>query len=324
MAGTFAHITLVDSICQDADTLDSIITLTPAMKRALMQFTNFCELGAVSQDTPYLKLLSADSACWANVMHYWKTADFIRRAVPYVNALDFQHPPIKKCLAWLFGYTAHIVTDLTVHPVINLRVGPYEQNKLQHRLCELNQDVYIFHKLGFGDVSTAEYIENCGIGSCADAADDDKLDPAIRKLWCYCLEGYPLESIQMKNGLPAPDGPPDPDEWFAHYVDMIDKFAEEGGRFPYLMRECVEAEGLVYPQLNEVDQTFIQNLKTPDGTTASYDQVFERARQNVLATWGNLGAALDAGDQSLFTLPNGDLDTGFADSRPSIFWGNPA
>jgi hypothetical protein len=23
-------------------------------------------------------------------MHYWGTADFIRRAVPYVNALDFR------------------------------------------------------------------------------------------------------------------------------------------------------------------------------------------------------------------------------------------
>ena len=62
MAGTFAHITLVDSLCQDADALDSIDTLSPTMKRALMQFNNFCELGAVSPDTPYLTLLSADSA----------------------------------------------------------------------------------------------------------------------------------------------------------------------------------------------------------------------------------------------------------------------
>ncbi len=324
MAGTFAHITLVDSLCQNADALDTISSLTTKMKRALMQSVNFCEFGAVSQDTPYLKLLCADAARWANVMHYWQTTEFIRRAIPYVNALDFRRTDTQKCFAWLFGYTAHIVTDFTVHPVINLRVGPYEQNKLRHRVCELNQDVYIFHKLGFGDVSTAEYIKRCGIESCADEADDDKLDPDIRKLWCYCLEGFPPGSIKMKDGLPAPKDPPDPDEWFAHYVGMIDKFAEEGGKFPWLCREIIGSKGLVYPQLNEVDQTFIQNLKMPDSTTADYDYVFEQAQQNIMKSWCELGAALDAGDQSLFTLANGDLDTGLNEYNQSICWGNIA
>ncbi len=321
MPGTFAHITLVDSICQDADTLDSIATLTPKMKRALMQFNNFCEFGAVSPDTPYLKLLSADAAAWGNVMHYWRTTDFIRRAVPYVNAMDFRATDTQKSFAWLFGFTAHVVADFTVHPIINLRVGSYAQNKLQNRLCELHQDVYIFHQLGFGDVSRAEYIRRCGIESCADETDDDKLDPGVCKLWCYCLEGLrPLESIKMKDDLPAPKGPPAPDEWFDHYTAMIDKFAEEGGKFPWLCRHIVEAEGLVYPQLDELDQTFIQNLKMPDGTTADYAQVFERAKQNVMRTWGELGAALNAGDDSLFTLANGDLDTGLASNDQSIFW----
>ena len=327
MAGTFAHIGLVDSLCEDADALDGISTLTPTMKRALMQFTNFCELGAISPDAPYLQLLSADAARWANVMHNWKTADFIRRAIPCVNALDFRLTDTQKCFAWLFGYTAHLVTDFTVHPVINLKVGPYEQNKLQHRRCELNQDVFIFNKLGFGDVSTAEFLQpdSGGIASCADQADDDRLDPAVRKLWCNCLAGDPLASIKMKDGLPAPQRPPNPDAWFDQYVTMIDKFAEEGNRFPWLSRQIVEAKGLVYPQLDEVDQSFIQNLKLPDGTTASYDAVFKRARQNVINTWRELGAGLDNGDAGLFKLADGDLDTGLADNtQQSIFWGNLA
>ena len=129
----------------------------------------------------------------------------------------------------------------------------------------------------------------------------------------------------MKDALPAPKKSPDPDTWFEDYVTMIDKFAEEGNRFPWLCREIVEAQGMVYPELNEVDQSFIQNLKLPDGTTANYDQVFERARQNVITTWRDLGNALDNGDASLFTLPNGDLDTGLADdTQQSIFWGTLA
>ena len=322
MPGTFAHIILVDTLCQNADALDTIDSLTPSMKRALMQFNNFCELGAVSPDTPYLTLLSSDAQCWGNVMHYWRAADFVRRAVPYVHELDFRSTDAQKCFAWIFGYTAHLVADFTVHPVINLRVGPYEQNKLQHRLCEMNQDVYIFHKLGFGDVSTAEYIRNCGIASCADEADRDKLDPAVGRLWRHCLDGYPLETVHMKDGLPAPKGPPVPDEWFDHYVDMIDRFAEEGGKFPRLCREFVEAEGAVFPQLNEVDLSYIENLKLPDGTTANYAQVFATARANLKKTWRELGAALDDGDPTLFTLANGDLDTGLADNGQSIFWSN--
>jgi hypothetical protein len=324
MAGTFAHITLVDSLCQDADILDSIPGLTSKMKYSLMKFVNFCELGAISPDAPYLKLSSKDAARWANFMHYWKTADFIRRAVPYVYAMDFRTTDAQKCLAWLFGYGAHIVTDLTVHPVVNLRVGLYEQNKREHRRCELNQDVYIFHELGFGDVSSAEYIERCGIQSCAAEGQRGKLDPAIRKLWCYCLDDGPLGSIQMKNGLPAPHALPDPDEWFAHYVTMIGKFAEEGGRIPWLSREIVEAHGLVFPQLNEVDYTFIEGLILPDGTTGNYDQVFERARKNVMQTWDELGTALDTNRPDLLTLVNGDLDTGIADNNQHIFWQNIA
>ena len=81
MAGTFAHITLVDKLCQDNDVLNGITTLTPAMRQALKLYRPFCELGAISPDAPYLQLLSGDSARWANVMHYWKTADFVRHAI---------------------------------------------------------------------------------------------------------------------------------------------------------------------------------------------------------------------------------------------------
>lgn len=320
MAGTFAHIMLADTLCQNSDTLDGIPTLTPVMKRALMTFGNFCELGAVSPDTPYLKLLNTEAAGWANIMHYWKIADFIRRAIPRVFEMDFRTTGSQKCLAWLFGYAAHVVTDLSVHPVINLRVGPYEQNKLQHRLCELNQDVYIFHKLGFGDISTAEYIKRCGIGSCSDQEDSHKLDPTIRDLWCMCLKDVPVDSIRMKNGALAPKGQPDPDNWFDYFVLMIDKFAEEGGRFPCLARDIVEAKGLVYPQLDEVDPTFIQGLNLPDGTVTDYDHVFEQTRKNIAATWQHLGAALDKGDPNLFALANGNLDTGLDDKSPLIFW----
>jgi hypothetical protein len=184
----------------------------------------------------------------------------------------------------------------------------------------VNQDVYIFSKKQHQEIVDAEFLKRCGIKSCADETDEDKLDPAIRKLWCHCLDGYPRNTIRMKDGLPAPKGPPDPDEWFDHYVDTMDDFVEEGGKLPLLCRSIAEAQGLVYPELHEVDQSFIRNLKTPDGTTMSYEQVFKRAQQNIIKNWRELGAAFGAGNPDLLTLANGDLDTGLNEDDQPIFW----
>ena len=99
MAGTYAHIGLVYSICRDTNALDSIQSLTESMKRSLMLNLKFCELGAVSPDYPYLTLLDSDAEGWANVMHYWKTADFIRHASDLIRALDPEHPDTQRCVA---------------------------------------------------------------------------------------------------------------------------------------------------------------------------------------------------------------------------------
>jgi len=108
MAGTFAHLTLIDKLCRDAAVLDGIETLAPAMKGDLKNFRPFCELGAISPDAPYLQLLSGDASRWGNVMHDWKTADFVRHAIPLVFNMDFRRAETQKCLAWLFGYAAHL------------------------------------------------------------------------------------------------------------------------------------------------------------------------------------------------------------------------
>lgn len=268
-----------------------------------------------------LQLLSGDAARWANVMHYWKTADFVRHAIPLVFNMDFRFTDTQKCLAWLFGYAAHLVTDLTIHPVVKVRVGSYDQNKRMHRICEINQDVYIFHKQGFGDITTAEYIDSCGIKSCADPTDSDKLDASVRTLWSDCLKIYLSEGISMKNSLPAPVHDPDPDAWFEHYVRLLDDFVEDGGVSPLVFRTISDAAGGVYPQLSQIDKKFINNLEIPgEGEPTNYDAVFERTRQNVISTWLDLGAALDKGKPELFTLANGDLDTGRDDNNRLVFW----
>src|ERR1019366_5542406 len=106
MPGAFAHLTIADILAGDDNSLDAIRALTPTMKHALGFYTNFCELGAVSPDYPYLTALHTSAMAWANVMHYYQTADFIRRGVRHLceNFLDLTAPDAEPCIAWLFGY----------------------------------------------------------------------------------------------------------------------------------------------------------------------------------------------------------------------------
>ena len=52
----------------------------------------------------------------------------------------------RKRLAWLFGYAAHVTMDVTIHPIVELKVGPYAENKRAHRVCEMHQDEQMARK----------------------------------------------------------------------------------------------------------------------------------------------------------------------------------
>lgn len=329
MPGTFAHITLADCLC-DGNVLDSIPELSSQTKHTLLEFLNYCELGAVSPDYPYLAavvnvpvLCDADAAGWANLMHYWKTADFVRSSVGHFlsSPLGAQDSAgARKCIAWLFGYVSHLVADLTVHPVIEFKVGPYEQNQKQHRVCEMNQDVYIFYRELHQEVTDAEYLRRCGIRRCCDQHAHNDLDPVVAAFWKSVLDGISLIDLQLPNGVPAPHKPAKPNEWHHWFTKLLDDFAEEGCHVPFLSRHLEDA-GLFYPKFPGVDRQFIDDLALPVGGSAAYDEVFQHAKTNVRAAWGQLGAALQAKDPERFTLPNGNLDTGMADDGSgSIFW----
>ena len=320
MAGTFAHIAVVDTLCTTGEVLESIETLTRVMRYALRKYLNFCELGAVSPDCPQLKFLDSSAAAWSKVMHHGKTAEIVRQAVPPVFAMDWRRPATQQCIAWLFGYAAHLVTDMTVHPVLNLKNGTYAENPRAHRVFEMNQDVYVFHQRGLGEVTHAEYLSDCGIGTCSSTGDSSKLAPAVARLWTRSLKAVQPAKKTKKAATPTPSRPPEPGEWYHHFVAVLDRFVEEGGRLPRFLRGFLEAEGLLYPEIGNVRQDCLRNLPTPLGESWHYDELFERILANVKQSWRELGLALDRSRPELFTLPNGDLDTGLDESGQSVFW----
>jgi len=127
MAGQFAHISLANSVCT-AEGLDSIADLMPSVRSALENHRPFCRLGAVSPDCPSV-VGSTDATGWNGVMHYVRPSDFIRFGIPRILEMSFNTVEARASIAWLFGYTAHLVADYTIHPVVTERVGPYSNKK---------------------------------------------------------------------------------------------------------------------------------------------------------------------------------------------------
>jgi hypothetical protein len=100
MAGPYAHLILVDRLCQNQAQLDSIPNLTSSMRSALENYTPFCKLGAVSPDCPAL-VGNTGATGYCNVMHYLRTADFVRYAIPRINSMNFGLGPKSGDCAWV-------------------------------------------------------------------------------------------------------------------------------------------------------------------------------------------------------------------------------
>jgi hypothetical protein len=306
MPGAYAHITLVNLI-REPVRLESLGFPSEAIV-SLLDYFRFCELGAVSPDYPYLDIARPDSCQWADRMHYEKTGDMIKTGINLIRKLDGISQ--QKALSWLLGYTSHVITDVTIHPVIELKVGEYQKNKDKHRICEMHQDAYIFQRLNLGEVGLAEHLDS-GIWGCCDKPDSGKLDPAISSTWQSMLETCYLNSYQTK--------PPLIDNWHGGFKFVVDK-AEEGNRLPPFARHVAVNVGLTYPAVADLDYQYLRGLMTPLGSM-DYDQIFDRAMTNVLNVWLSAADAVFRNDSAYLTaINNWNLDTGKDASGTYAYW----
>ncbi|MDE2367061.1 MAG: zinc dependent phospholipase C family protein [Betaproteobacteria bacterium] len=306
MPGAYAHLTLVNLIREPAR-LESRGFTSEAIV-SLLDYFRFCELGAVSPDYPYLDFVHPDACHWADRMHYQKTGDMIKEGIDRTKKLDGASQ--QKTFAWLLGYASHVVTDVTIHPVVELKVGEYQKNKDRHRICEMHQDAYIFQRLNLGEVGLAEHLDS-GIWGCCDKPDSGKLDPAIVNTWQSMLEACYSQPYQAS--------PPLINDWHGSFRFVVDK-AEEGYRLPPFARHVAVNIGLTYPAVADLDNQYLQGLATPLGVM-NYDQIFDRAMSNVLAVWSSIAdAVFKDGSTYLIAINNWNLDTGKDDSGTYAYW----
>jgi Zinc dependent phospholipase C len=313
MAGQFAHILLVNSICTP-EGLDLIPDLLPSVRSALQNYQPFCRLGAVSPDCPSV-VGSTDATGWAGVMHYVRPADFVRRyGIPKLLQMPFNTAETRACIAWLFGYAAHLVTDLTVHPVVEALVGPYsnKKNRVPHRRCEMDQDAYIFTKLTGREVLDTDFLDFTGLAQCGVKGNTNKLNPAVLDFWRYCLQQYPREETREYVRLPSQSL--NANVWFATYVNVMDHFATKSSLL-------VRWLGCDYRKSGAADPKYIEKLPVPGSSKrVRYEDLFEQTRKNLIQAWSELAKALKNDDANVFALKNGNLDTGKGGDGKYVCW----
>ncbi len=304
MPASYAHITLVNDLFNrmggDAD-------FPPDVYKAVGRHLKFCELGSVSPDYPYLAF-SSKHRQWADLMHgvqELKTLDVVRAGVTLLPGIDSDSKR-HKCLAWLLGYTAHVATDVSIHPVVNLKVGPYESHKTEHRVCEMNEDVFIFEHMNL-DMALSEFLER-HIGSCSDPNERDRLDPDIREFWAAMLNSVFPDHFKSN--------PPELDEWHEGFNRIMD-LADEGDHLIPFARHVAADVGLLYPE--KADDEYLKQLSVPAGLYMDYGAVFEKAIGDVRDTWLKVVGAMN-GSNELAAAGNWSLDSGKDDHNKFVFW----
>lgn len=307
MAGAFAHITAVN-IATGSNILNSL-NLNTSAHDSIDSYFEYIELGSVSPDYPYLAITS-DHAKWADLMHLeLRTKLMIETGVEAIK--DLSSNDKDKAFAWLCGFIAHIVTDVVIHPIVQLKVGPYHGNEKNHRICEMNQDTYIYQRLNLGGIGASEHLDT-GIGECSDINDKDKIDPAIKKVWSEMLLALSANEFSSNT--------PEIDTWHERFGKIVTVVEEADKLFP-LARHVAVKQGLTYPTIEDIDNQYINNLETPDGNEMNYDEIFDKAVQKIGESWKNLGDAVYGdSDSSLAYFGNWDLDTGRDENDNLIYW----
>lgn len=205
MSGAYTHITL-ENLVKEPLRLEAIEGFPKDAIVTILDYFKFCELGALSPDYPYLALDDSSAPSWADAMHYTRTGEVIHAGIEQLQQMESE--AFQKGLAWLLGYSAHVATDVTIHPIVERKVGPYHENKSGHRICEMNMDAYIFQRLNLGDIGLSDHLDS-GIARCSAPGDSDQIDLDISTLWLTMLQKIYPDHFDSN--------PPDISKWYRRF-----------------------------------------------------------------------------------------------------------
>jgi hypothetical protein len=331
MAGGYTHVTLAQLAVEETVKRN---LLSEEARQALQKWKKFVIIGSMGPDYAYLDITDKSSEAWGFAMHEERVLDFVREAVRRVRGMQEENVR-QKCAAWLFGFASHCVADGVIHPVINLKVGPYQENKTEHRCCELSQDVLVHAKLGLGPVELNRQL-SINVQLTADNWEHERLDRDIARLWSATLATVYAERLQkdvpfslfslwtwaaaqwkkflgQSAALPAPD----PNEWHRAMRRNM-KLAESGGKLMPFARHAAANLGLTYPEKPEPQ--YVKGLKVPQDSYMEFEAIFSKALQDTVAFWQSMSSALQGRPSPLDSMAGWNLATGFDQKDTYVFW----
>jgi hypothetical protein len=319
MPGAYAHLTLAN-VLSKTRFLETELELPLDACKAILRYSKFCDMGAISPDYPYLKLGPGSKKAyrWSDLMHNRfdkptlenHKANIIHNGIRILRQMKGQAK--LKCFAWFAGYSSHVGADVTVHPIVNLKVGNYDDgNQKKHRICEMHQDAYIYSLIMNLQIGVSEHINGI-IGSCTNS--NNAIDDDISHFWTTLLEQtFPRENDE---------NPPSINDWHKAVQLFLGNIAEEGYRlFPFARHVGIRS-GLTYPNPGDVDKPeYIDLLSTPIGNNTSYDDIFNHATTNIGQMWKMIADAVFGNGRTYLTrLGIWNLDSGKDENDNIVFW----
>lgn len=311
MPGPYAHITLLHELMRP-DRLESIFASASDIPAILVNHFPYAVLGAVSPDYPNLARYDDHAYGWADAMHCTRTCEVVSSGIRHVRSAE--GTTRDKQLSWLLGYCSHVAADMTIHPVVEAKVGPYAGNQRQHRICEMNQDSYIYRRMALGEIGEAADFA-MAVARCGNDGDRTQLDRAIASLWSNMLEDVHQELFAAH--------PPDIASWHREFIAAVD--SHDGKDLQLFPLAGVIATGmeLAYPSYAAVDLQFVEKQLVPSAKPFQlhYDAIFDLAVCNVTTVWGLLEQAICAnGPLHLPDSGKWNLDTGRNELGRLVFW----
>ena len=300
MPGAYAHITLLHLSLERAQE-DKV--LPKKFVHALTRWSAHAEFGALSPDFPYL----AGHTEWADLMHHSGNNTLLHCGLKGLQGMT--DAPWERACAWLMGYASHMVADMTIHPVINRLVGPYEANKTAHRTCEMHMDVHAFGRLNLGDAGLTRHLDR-HLASVESEQERHAIDPAVGDLWTHMLSQTHPDTARQD--------PPAPHAWYRSFVSVMNTIRGVNRKLPFA-RHLGAGFHLDYPEPNALDPRYLDHLPTPHGPM-SYDLLLSLAVANIQSFWRDLAAGAD--DPLKLNLESWNLDTGHTAEQPDrlVFW----
>ncbi len=295
MAGTFTHFIVCDAAKANRKAL-------PAdLRKLLNRHSHSLSRGAVRRALPYLSFKTGE-VNWADVMHHEHTnAIAINAHESLKKTWNSGGAPEEIQLVWLMGLVSHLVTDATIHPIVQAIVGRYEENKEEHRICEMAQDSLIYFEIKKMEICYSEF--SSILRFCQESPHVD----ALVRFWAE----------QTVKAFPDKNEDPDPALWLETYSDAIDA-AEGGSSIVALFRHIGTIREYTYNTRDEIVSTYpdrlrqyYQEVKLPTGATGSFREAgFNSAVTNVTAAWNALYTGLTKNIAIASVVRNCHLDTG--------------